>query len=97
MASNDNNTANFIVDEVYARVKKVVSSYFEVDPIKVSPGTSYINDLDADSLDPINLEMEFEDEFDLEIPDDCGDAFMTVGSTTEYIRKLLEKKNSKDG
>ena len=96
MTSNNKAVEHFKVDEVYARVRKIVSSYFGVDASTIIPESNYIFDLDADSLDPINLQMNFEDEFDIEIPDDCGDAFMTVGPTADYIRGLLKKKKSED-
>ena len=54
---------------------------------KVTEETSFINDLGADSLDTVELVMEFEDEFDLNIPDEDAEKIQTVGDAIEYIEK----------
>ena len=52
---------------------------------KVTDQTSFINDLGADSLDTVELVMEFEDEFDLNIPDEDAEKIQTVGDAVKYI------------
>ncbi|MCK6455556.1 MAG: acyl carrier protein [Phycisphaerae bacterium] len=63
-----------------------------VDKGEISMDTSFVNDLNADSLDTVELVMEFEDEFELSIPDDEAEKIQTVGQAVEYIRKALEAK-----
>jgi acyl carrier protein len=52
---------------------------------KVTESTSFINDLGADSLDTVELVMEFEDEFDLNIPDEDAEKIQTVGDAVDYV------------
>jgi acyl carrier protein len=54
---------------------------------KVAEETSFINDLGADSLDTVELVMEFEDEFDLNIPDEDAEKIQTVGDAVKYIEE----------
>ena len=54
---------------------------------KVTEETSFINDLGADSLDTVELVMEFEDEFDLNIPDEDAEKIQTVGDAVKYIEE----------
>jgi acyl carrier protein len=58
---------------------------------KVTDATSFINDLGADSLDTVELVMEFEDEFDLNIPDEDAEKIQTVGDAIKYIEEHLSK------
>jgi acyl carrier protein len=70
------------VDE---RVIKIVCDQMGTTPDKVSRETSFINDLGADSLDTVELVMEFEDEFEISIPDEDAEKIQTVGNAIEYI------------
>ncbi|MCF7973064.1 MAG: acyl carrier protein [Phycisphaerae bacterium] len=63
-----------------------------VDKADISRETSFINDLNADSLDTVELVMEFEDEFDMSIPDEEAEKIQTVGSAVEYIVKVAKSK-----
>lgn len=63
-----------------------------VDKGEIARGTSFVNDLNADSLDTVELVMELEDEFDLTIPDDDAEKLKTVGEAIEYIQKHLNDK-----
>ncbi|MBK6940140.1 MAG: acyl carrier protein [Planctomycetes bacterium] len=56
---------------------------------KIQPSTSFINDLGADSLDTVELVMEFEDEFDINIPDEDAEKIQTVGDAIDYIKKRV--------
>ena len=67
------------------RVIKIVCDQMGTTPDKVSRETSFINDLGADSLDTVELVMEFEDEFDLNIPDEDAEKIQTVGDAIAYI------------
>jgi len=67
------------------RVVKIVCDQMGTTPDKVSRETSFINDLGADSLDTVELVMEFEDEFEISIPDEDAEKIQTVGNAIEYI------------
>ncbi|MCK5225540.1 MAG: acyl carrier protein [Planctomycetes bacterium] len=64
-----------------------------VDKSEVSRETSFINDLNADSLDTVELVMEFEDEFDMSIPDEEAEKIQTVGAAVDYIVKVSNSDN----
>ncbi|MBL8842374.1 MAG: acyl carrier protein [Planctomycetes bacterium] len=57
---------------------------------KITMATSFVNDLGADSLDTVELVMEFEDEFDVNIPDDDAEKIQTVGDAIKYIKERVE-------
>ena len=67
------------------RVIDIVCEQMGTTKDKVSEETSFINDLGADSLDTVELVMEFEDEFDLNIPDEDAEKIQTVGDAIAYI------------
>ncbi len=71
--------------EVEAKVIEIVAEQMGVDQGEVSRDTSFANDLNADSLDTVELVMEFEDEFDTSIPDDQAEKIQTVGQAIDYI------------
>ena len=70
---------------VEERVKNIVCSQMGTTPDKVTKETSFINDLGADSLDTVELVMEFEDEFEINIPDEDAEKIQTVGDAIKYI------------
>jgi len=67
------------------RVIEIVCEQMGATKDKVTDATSFINDLGADSLDTVELVMEFEDEFDLNIPDEDAEKIQTVGDAIKYI------------
>ena len=69
------------------RVIDIVAEQLGVDKEKVSPDTSFVNDLGADSLDTVELVMELEEEFDINIPDEEAEKIQTVGQAIEFIEK----------
>ena len=71
--------------EVVERVIDIVAEQLGVDKEKVSPDTSFVNDLGADSLDTVELVMELEEEFNINIPDDAAEKIETVGQAIEFI------------
>jgi len=73
------------VASVLDRVADIVSEQLGVDKDKISPETSFVNDLGADSLDTVELVMELEEEFDINIPDDAAEKIQTVGQAVDYI------------
>ncbi len=76
---------------VEERVIEIVASQLGVDKEKVTRDSSFVNDLGADSLDMVELVMELEEEFDIDIPEDSADKIETVGQAIDYLE---EAKNS---
>jgi len=76
-------------DEVFTKVKNVVSEQLDVDEKEVTLEASYVDDLGADSLDTVELVMALEEEFDTEIPDEEAEKITTVGKTVDYIVERL--------
>lgn len=77
------------MSDVLDRVKKIVIEHLGVDEDKVVEGASFIDDLDADSLDTVELVMAFEEEFSIEIPDDAAEKIQTVGDAVNFITEAL--------
>ena len=74
-------------------VKKIIVERLGVDPAEVTEAASFQNDLGADSLDIVELIMEFEKVFDIEIPDDdASDSISTVGDAINYIEGKVNAK-----
>ncbi|MEZ6017497.1 MAG: acyl carrier protein [Planctomycetota bacterium] len=71
------------------RVKKIVCDQMGTTADKINLETSFINDLGADSLDTVELVMEFEDEFEISIPDEDAEKIQTVGAAVTYIQDKL--------
>lgn len=67
------------------RVKKIIVDKLGVDEGEVTPEANFIQDLGADSLDTVELIMEFEKEFDVSIPDEQAEKIQTVGQAVEYL------------
>lgn len=74
------------------RVKEIISENLGVDADKVKPDASFVDDLDADSLDQVELILALEEEFDCSIPEEEASKITTVGEAIEYINKYCEKK-----
>lgn len=79
-------------EEVKEKVVKIVSEQMGVDKAEINMETSFVNDLNADSLDTVELVMEFEDEFELSIPDEEAEKIQTVGHAVDYIVKAQGQK-----
>ena len=69
------------------KVVDIVASQLDVEKEKIKPETSFINDLGADSLDIVELVMEFEEAFDMSIPDEDAEKIRTVGDAINYIKE----------
>ncbi|MCS6795300.1 MAG: acyl carrier protein [Raineya sp.] len=67
------------------RVKSIIVEKLGVEPSEVTPEASFTNDLGADSLDQVELIMEFEKEFNVSIPDDQAETISTVGQAIAYL------------
>ena len=77
------------MDEIETKVIEIVSEQMGVDKGEITRDTHFINDLNADSLDTVELVMEFEDEFELSIPDEEAEKIQTVGQAIEHIEKAI--------
>lgn len=75
------------MSEIANRVKKIIVDKLGVDESEVTPEASFTNDLGADSLDTVELIMEFEKEFNIAIPDDQAEKIATVGDAIRYIEE----------
>ena len=71
----------------FDKVKDVIVDKLGVEENAIKSEAHFVNDLGADSLDTVELIMEFEEEFGIEIPDDDAEKITTVGSAVEYIEK----------
>lgn len=78
------------VKAIENKVLDIISEQMGVDKAEISRKTSFINDLNADSLDTVELVMEFEDEFDMSIPDEEAEKIQTVGASIDYIVKVAK-------
>ena len=82
------------VSSVADRVIGIVSEQLGVDKEKITPETSFVNDLGADSLDTVELVMELEEEFEVDIPDDAAEKIQTVGQAIEFIEHSASSSSS---
>ena len=78
-----------LMSDTLERVRKIVIDHLDADPDKVTEKASFIDDLGADSLDNVELVMAFEEEFDVEIPDDAAEHIQTVGDAVKFIDEKL--------
>jgi len=81
------------VQEIEKKVIEIISEQMGVDKSEITRETSFINDLNADSLDTVELVMEFEDEFDMSIPDEEAEKIQTVGAAIDYIVNVVHSKD----
>jgi len=80
------------VKAIESKLIDIISEQMGVDKTEITRETSFINDLNADSLDTVELVMEFEDEFDMSIPDEEAEKIQTVGAALDYIAKIAQSK-----
>ena len=75
------------MSDIKAAVTKIVIEHLGVEADKVVEKAHFIDDLGADSLDTVELVMAFEEEFDVEIPEDAAEKILTVGAAIDYIKE----------
>ena len=75
---------------VFDKVKKIIVDQLDVEEDKVTEAASITDDLGADSLDVVDLVMSFEEEFDIELPDDQVEKIKTVGDIVKFIEEKVE-------
>tara|TARA_S200000501_G_scaffold378888_1_gene444579 strand:- start:5716 stop:5949 length:234 start_codon:yes stop_codon:yes gene_type:complete len=74
----------------FDKVKEVIIDKLGVEESSIISEAHFVNDLGADSLDTVELIMEFEEEFGIEIPDEDAENITTVGSAVDYIDKIKD-------
>ena len=82
------------MSDLVDRIRAIISDQLMVEPEEVTDESSFVEDLGADSLDTVELIMEFEDEFGIEISDEDAEKISTVGEAIVYLEKLVGKKGS---
>ena len=78
------------MSDIASKVRSLIVDKLGVDDKEVTPEASFTNDLGADSLDTVELIMEFEKEFNIAIPDDQAEKIATVGQAIDYIEKNVK-------
>jgi len=78
------------MSEVASKVKSIIIDKLGVEDSEVTPEASFTNDLGADSLDTVELIMEFEKEFNISIPDDQAENIATVGNAISYLEANVQ-------
>ena len=73
-------------DDIAERVKQIIAKKVKIDYDKISESSSFLEDMNLDSLAIVEVIMELEDEFDQEIPDSEAEKILTVGDAIEYIK-----------
>ena len=76
-----------MANDIDAKVKSIIVEKLGVEESDITPDASFTNDLGADSLDTVELIMEFEKEFDITIPDEDAEKISTVGDATTYLKE----------
>jgi acyl carrier protein len=77
------------MSEISSKVVDIIKDRLNVDAKDITPEASFANDLGADSLDTVELIMEFEKEFDIQIPDEDAERISTVGDAIKYVEEHL--------
>ena len=78
------------MSEIATKVKSIIIEKLGVEESEVTPEASFTNDLGADSLDTVELIMEFEKEFNISIPDDQAESISTVGQAISYLEENVK-------
>jgi len=78
------------MSDIAERVTKIIIEKLSVEESEVTPEANFANDLGADSLDTVELIMEFEKEFDLSIPDEQAETITTVGQAISYLEENVK-------
>jgi len=82
-----------VADIDLQRLKTLVAERLGVDESQILPEASFVEDLNADSLDLVELIMSLEEEFDIEIPDEDAEGMQTVGDAIEYLKERVGESN----
>ena len=74
---------------VFEKIKEIIANKIQVDADNITPETSLMKDLEADSLDAVEIIMGIEEEFDIEIPDSDAEGFQNVGDIVKYVESKI--------
>jgi acyl carrier protein len=80
------------MSDIEERLRKIIAEQLMVDEDEITPDASFVDTLGADSLDTVEMIMEIEDEFGIEIPDEDAEKLTTVGEAIEYVKRKVEEK-----
>lgn len=76
---------------IFEKVRNIIADQLEIDDIEnIKPETSIMNDLEADSLDAVEVMMDLEDEFNIEIPDEDAEEFKNIKDIVEYVKSKID-------
>ena len=78
-----------MADDIKEKVIDIVSEQMGVERSQITPESSFVNDLGADSLDTVELVMEFEDAFNIQVPDEDAEKIQTVKEAVNYIKERI--------
>ncbi len=81
-----------MAQDLESKVREIIVNELGVEPEKVTPEASFVEDLGADSLDTVELVMAFEEAFEIEIPDEDAEKIQTVGHAIKYIEEKQKQK-----
>ena len=73
----------------FEKIQAIIAKVLNIDPSEITPETTFVDDLDADSLDVLQIIMGIEDEFHIQIPDDAADNIITVADAVNQIKSAL--------
>ena len=76
-----------MVDDIKEKIIDIVSEQMGIERSQITAESSFVNDLGADSLDTVELVMEFEDAFNIQVPDEDAEKIQTVGEAVKYIKE----------
>lgn len=74
---------------VFEKVKEIIAEQLDVDAEGIKPETSLMRDLEADSLDAVEIMMALEDEFEIEVPDEVAEGFKNIGEIVKYVESKI--------
>ncbi|MDR2089376.1 MAG: acyl carrier protein [Clostridiales Family XIII bacterium] len=75
----------------FEKIKEIIIDQLQLDGVTITMDTHLMKDLEADSLDAVEIIMAIEDEFDIEIPDEEAENFQSVGDIARYVEEQIQK------
>lgn len=77
------------MDQIFEKVKEIIMDQLDVDEDMITMDASFVDDLEADSLDVVELMMAMEEEFDIEISDEEAEGIVTIGDAVSYLADMM--------
>jgi len=78
-------------ERMFEKVREIIADKLSINEDEITMDSSFLEDLNADSLDIVELIMALEDELDMEIPDEDAESFVTVGDVVKYVKEHVEE------